>query len=739
MKKLIRLFFCLTMFVSSTILLGGCSCSAGYGVDVNFIEVPEDMKVESYGKDVEFQGSHKIEFEIPEGYEEYELKMTLDGDPVEYKVEYLKADGIDDEHLYSVKKKITYTVEDIKRRVKLDVDLTDVTKKVFDITLPQNTSKDWQTVVIDKEDTKRLMTLNANNTVRNAVFNDDKLSVVYGEHIALIHTQSLNSSEYNRLYSLKGYFTNPDKIKVTNDVEYVEYPAAKRGNNYYIYGGETYSRIFYVGEVKEDIELLYALPNRPEFNMINVGDNYNTFYLLTNQQKYNSDLVSIQTFVKNPNASYSVSNSDVDKIGNTVISKVMPTETYALKYDINKIYLGDNLEIDPLLKDEDKVGLHEELYIQVSSEIGLENIVMKLLINEKVVYTDCTTLSVVESSKSKSYIKLDKDILVKYFDKFEYEDQSGNIIEYYLGSAILYVGVSKAYVNAQTHLGTIAYSSFSLQLENSGLSSEMYHGRIRMIPYIKDEEDNIDYGYMDYHINPSVPYTLYLKTSKLFENSGEYKNTLYIDVYGEDYTGYTSTRINTIEIIWGDVIGNKLSTLNVTNFKDYNGYKGFRISENKPLDEALIKKIDNNEYMITAKVVFQDVVKGNFSVDFSALSLPTNLNEGIYVTNNYNVSKLSDFTLVNFVTKDMDLGINFGFNRELYYLITADNLKYYEVNMALDSAGNKLISKENILYDIAGNQVTINVNGETYIVMYKYMSESYEVPDGEKYHLCDNQ
>ena len=123
----------------------------------------------------------------------------------------------------------------------------------------------------------------------------------------------------------------------------------------------------------------------------------------------------------------------------------------------------------------------------------------------------------------------------------------------------------------------------------------------------------------------------------------------------------------------------------------------------------------------------------------SALSLPTNLNEGIYVTNNYNVSKLSDFTLVNFVTKDMDLGINFGFNRELYYLITADNLKYYEVNMALDSAGNKLISKENILYDIAGNQVTINVNGETYIVMYKYMSESYEVPDGEKYHLCDNQ
>jgi hypothetical protein len=741
MKKFVRLFLCFAIFISSSILFGGCSCSPGYGITVNFIEAPEVMDVQSYVKEVEFQGSHKVEFEIPEGYEEYGLTMVLDGAEIEYDVEYIKADGIDENHLYSVKKKITCIISDIKRKVTLDIDLTKVTRKTFDITLPDNTSKDFEVVVIKEEDTKRLLTLNSSNTVRKVAFNDDKVSVGYGEYIALVHTQRQNSSVYNKVYSLKGYFTNPEKIKVMNDVEYIEFPAAKRGNNYYIYGGETYSRIFYVGQIKESINLIYTLPNSVNSNQISVGENYNTFYLLTNQQKYNSDLVSIQTFVKNPNASYSISNSDVDKIGNTIISKITPTETYALKYDVHKLYLGDNLTIDPLLEESDKVGLNHELYIQVSSEIGLENLDMRLIVNEKVLHEGFTKLSVIESSKSKNYIKIDREILSKYYDKYEYEDEGGNVFEYYNGSAILYVGVSKGYVNVETHYGRFKYSSFSLQLENTGLTSGNYYGRIRIIPYIKDEYDNIDYGYMDYHINPTVPYILYLKTSKLFENDGAYKNTLYIDVYGEDYAGYTSTRINTIEIIWGDVFGNSLTrpALNVKNSKIYNGYKGYQVYENKPLDEALIKQDHSNAYLITAKVVFQDVIKSNYSVDFTSLNLPSSLTEGVYVTNNYNILQLSNFTLINYITKDTDLGFNFGYNRELYYVVTSKNLKYYEINMALDANGDKIISEENILYDIAGNEVTISAGGQTFVVMYKYMSESYEVPEGEKYHLCDNQ
>ena len=67
MKKVSKLIFSLILFFACSILFDGCSCTFDIFVNVSFVEVPEDIKLEGYKKEVEFEASHKIEFEIPEG------------------------------------------------------------------------------------------------------------------------------------------------------------------------------------------------------------------------------------------------------------------------------------------------------------------------------------------------------------------------------------------------------------------------------------------------------------------------------------------------------------------------------------------------------------------------------------------------------------------------------------------------------------------------------------------------
>lgn len=737
MKKNIRIFMCAVMLLISGFLFNGCSCSPAYMVNVTFIEAPEEIKVVSYSKDVGFEGSHTVEFEIPEGYEESDMVVTIDNEEIDFDVEYIKGHNVDENYLYSVKKKISFGVADVRRSIDIKIDMTNLHKKTFDVKFTSGDAKDFEIVIINPESISRLLTLNSNNTVKKIPFFENKAQVSYGDYIALVYKRKTNANDYTKIYSNKGYFTDPSKIKMINDQEYIDLPAAKRGNTYYIYGGDTATRIFYFGVVKENVDLSFSLPSRTADNRLKVGEGRNTFYLLTNLQKYNSDIISIQSFVKNPNASYSVNDSTVDKIDGETISKITPTESYKLMYDVHKIYLGDNITIDPFLSEEEKANLYDEIYFQIATEIGIKNLTIRLLVNEKMMNVDYTKLSVIESDKDKSYVKISKEEIIKYYSKHMYEDSSGNTFEYYNGAAILYVGIDAGYVNVQTYYETFKYSKFTLRVTLDGLSSDGYSGKYRFVPYVIDDYGNKDYGYVDYHLYSTFNSLLYLETSKIYDSNGKYKNSLYLDVYGEDYEGYTSTKLYSVDFIWGTGQNITQQAVIVSNPKVYNGVKGYHIYKHDP-DSKLYLKEPNNSYTLTARIIFQDVNKSNYSVDFSALDLPQDFNEGIYVANTHTVSELSDFTLVNFLNKELDLGLYFGYSKELYYLITSRNLANYEVDMALDGLGEKMVSYDSILYDIAGNKVTIMVNGESFVVRYKYMSESYEAPDNDKYHLVDN-
>lgn len=741
MKKVSKLIFSLILFFACSILFDGCSCSLACFVKVTFVEMPEDIKLEGYKKEVEFEGSHKIEFEIPEGYLESGIKIYLEDVEQEFEVEYLKAEKVDEEHLYSVKKKITFTVEKIKRGVDVKVDMSDLHKKTFDIKLPGSTDG-FEVVVISPDEIKKgLMSLSDKNVVRKVQFIDGKAQIEFGEDVALIY-DSVRAGNLSKIYTNKGYFSDPKKVKTLNGTEYLEYSIAQRGNNYYSYGGNSYSRIIYFGEVKENIDFLYGIPNYKSSNNIHIGDGFNTFYLLTNLQKYNSDLITIESYVVDENATYSINNSLVDKIGEKVISKIVPTEEYYDKYDLHKIYIGDTLSADPLLDESEKKELHNEIYFKIKSEVvtnkeDLWKIDARLLINEQVYFDSFVEVeNYIESEKGAFYIKISKENLNSFYNKYMYEHSSGNQYEYCNGSAILMVSLDKGYCSSERTHGTFKYSSFTLDysIDNSivGNAAKNTH----MIVYIDNTpedstDNNNDYGYIDYHSTPMYE-VAYLRTDKIFDSEGKYKNNLCVDVYGEDYKGYTSTRLSTINLVWN--VGEYLTKtpISVEDATAYNGHKRFHITDNSG---RIITKHKLNEYTITAKVTFIDVEKNNFTVDFSNLELPSDLTQGVYVTNNYNVSSLSDFRIINYITKETEKNFNFGYNRELYYLIPSKNLQYLEVDIYLDVEKKKLVSHDNILYDITGKEVIITVNGEPFVVRYKYMSVSYEVPDANEFHM----
>jgi len=732
MKKITKFLFGIVVLFISALLFNGCSCSTGYFVKVNFKDVPEDVKVESYVKEVQFEGSHKIEFTIPEGFDESELAIDINGRKVEYDVEYIKANDIDEDYLYCVGKKISFEVTGIKRSVYVNIDMSEMLKKTFDVSFKYDVGTSFQLVTINPDDVSRLLSLSDDNIVKKATFIDGKVDVTYGDYVAVVYTPSIDEESYSMLYSKTNYFSKfleKEKIKTLNGTDYLEYPVAKRGNNYYHFNGNSANRIYYIGQIKDNVELEFTIPNYVADNKMHIGDEYNTFYLLTNMQKYNSDLISIETFIENPNVSYSINDKSVDKINGVKLSKINPSADYYDRYDMHKIYLGDDLSKDSLLNTVDKENLYSAIYFKVASEVGVENLDVRLLMNEKYFWNEYTKLeNSLLSDKGNTYYKITKKELENYYDKVEFA-QGENSVEYFSGAAVLYVGIDRDY---EEEIGHEAYATFSLKTEIANEIVGDCEKNLHLVPYVFDENGDRDYGYTDFHKYTHLD-VFYLRTDKIFDTNGNYKKNLYVDVFGEEYNGYTSTRLNTINIIWS--VGEYLTKLplEVEDYKVYNGYEGYL------LQSHLIKKHKLNEYIITAEVTFNDVEKNNYTVDFSNLELPESLNDVIYVTNNFDITSLGSFEgIITHYSKDTYSGVNFGYSRELYYLIISKNLKDFSMDMYLDENKEKLVSFDGVLKDIAGNKVIVTVNGEPFEVRYKYMSISYEVPDGNKYHMCSN-
>jgi hypothetical protein len=180
-------------------------------------------------------------------------------------------------------------------------------------------------------------------------------------------------------------------------------------------------------------------------------------------QKYNSDLISIETFVENSSAIYSLNNKDVDRINGKILSRVEPKENYNEKFDVNKIYLGNNIVTDPYLTPEDKKDTYDAIYFKVKSEIDIENIEVRLLINESMFnYKNTNLEEYLVSDKDNFYFKITKEELYDYYDKYTLDGISGNGLEYYNGSAFLHIGIDPVYSTNENFYGRFNYSMISL-------------------------------------------------------------------------------------------------------------------------------------------------------------------------------------------------------------------------------------------------------------------------------------
>lgn len=725
MKKMIRLFLSIMLFFACSILTTGCTCTPGYAVKVTFKEIPEEFNVENYIREAEFEEDVFVEFSVPEGYDESVIKISANGVDVVYDVEYINADGVDTDYLYSVEKKISFTCKKVNKTINVLVDLSEVEKKTFEISLADKNLDDCFKVVTLKPDLKGdLLKLTADDIVQENRFISNTTEVTYGDEIALVYMQKTGVPKYESLYinAKPIYFKNAEDVKFINDIEYLQYDVSKRGNSYYRYNYDASSRIFYIGQVKEDIKFYTTIPNYVNDKKVHVGDNYNTFYLLTNMERYNSDLITLEAFVPNSNVSYSVNNPLVDRINGTVVSKISGEE-YNQRYDLYNIYLGDNMNSDPLLESKDKVNMYNEIYIKIKSEVDLDDIVIRLLKAEKEYLEGGVALTAnIISSKANNYIKLTKEEVASFCDQYVYEDDIGNSIPYLNGAAILYVEMKYEYITENRWYGTFDYSRIVLQLNILNEDSERYASKLHLIPYVNDS-DGIDYGSIDYHYYGND--VVYIRTDKLFDDNDEPLNNLYVDIFSEDYVDYKTPIITTINIKLGEETITK-EPLVVKNPKTYNGYKGHII--------PLIERDQLDEYRIVIDVSFREVEQRKYEIDFSKLNLPSSLEDRIYVTNSFQITSYSDFSAITYINKDLFNDVTFSYTNELYYVINTPNISNFNFELYLDGNDrNTLVTYEGILKDIRGKVVTVVINGRQYDVKYKYMSLAYEVPENDKY------
>ena len=60
-------------------------------------------------------------------------------------------------------------------------------------------------------------------------------------------------------------------------------------------------------------------------------------------------------------------SGNLDTIEGNTVQKIESNEIYNDRYDVYKIYLGKDLDNDPLLESADKAELNKDLYFEISS------------------------------------------------------------------------------------------------------------------------------------------------------------------------------------------------------------------------------------------------------------------------------------------------------------------------------------------------------------------------------------
>lgn len=703
------IFMCfLLCFVA--LLFESCCSPKEIVISVHFQNADSRLGLKDYKFNNEFGTAAYITFDVPKGYDHTKIKGTAEGYDLEYSVDYEipnaeETYGLD--YLYDLNKTVTYKVAMVKRSCRVNIDMTEMTKKTFNISLDTGMSG-FKVLIISKDQTEGLVKLLSKDVKETIEFNNNVATVEYGKIAILLHNRKTSNQSYSAIYSELGRFTAIKNIQNQGTLRYSEYPVAQKGNTLYNFNYDSNQCLYYLGEIRESIDVQPTIPNFQYEKGFSIDRTPNIFYLFTNLTAYNSDILTMNAYSPVGN---NYNGNDLDSIDGVSIQKVSPAQIYNDRYEIHKIYLGHDMNSDPVLTDRENVNT--DLYLEVSSCLGISNINFYLLAYEREdkQYATKLEVSTKTSTKGRYFIKLSSDVLQKYCQDRD-QISGDSVYPYKTGSAILYPNLDDFYSKERDQ---DKYSLIKIWLTKNiiGGTETIKDEDIFYNLYTLDNSNKKHYGLIDYNSEPNSTKPrdfIYLLRDDIFPN-GKYCKQLYADVRVERYVDFRSVTINSVSLVLGK--GDLL--VNETTVKDCKICNGI---DNLSID--FLPKDMLWQYEITANVKLKLKYSQLTTLDFSYLEFPSNeIGSSVYMTSKSEFSDFNDFFSVTPANKTLykDNGnLKFSSAQDLYYFVKCDE-EDFDIEMRLDpNDPSTCISKSKELKDITGERRKIYVHDVPYYI-----------------------
>ena len=713
-----------------TLMLSSCCTPREIKVYVKFKNADPRLQLYDYDFKCDFGSSANITFDVPKGYDHTKLKGTAEGYNINYYVSAVEETDNPDykkfkdsqDYWFVLDKTVTFKIEVVKRSCTAIIDLSDMTKNTYNINLEKG-MEGFQVLIVSKDKTDTLIKLGSKDVLETIDFVNNSAEVEYGKYAILVHNTNVAKRSYNALYSdiSERDFVMDKNIGNIGTLRFGKYPVAKKGNTYYNYNYNSQLQLFYLGEIKENINLQASIPNFEKEKGFEIERKPNIFYLFTNLSQYNSDILTMEAYSSVVNYS-----GNLDTIEGNTVQKIESNEIYNDRYDVYKIYLGKDLDNDPLLESADKAELNKDLYFEISA-IAQETIPSHIDRNDPKMGAECFNyyllffekqkpsegykipLSEISSANGKRYIKLSYETLLKFCQNRDMV-RGQTVYEYLTGSAILYPELDYTVFQNDRLSSKFMYTRVWLTIDilsnTIGATSRDFHFNL----YLKNES-TIKYGVVDYH-NSSRD-CIYFLTSDLFDGD-KYKNTLYAEIRGKEYKDFRTMPVRGATFVLGFGTYLNMEPIKVKDFKNYNGVKDFPI--NLKTRETL------DEYSLTVKINIEDKLRELTPLDFSYLSLPASISNAVYLSEKSEFSQFKEFIPVTSANKETfkeNKLIKFSSGQDLYYFVRIDGDYHndFDIEMRLDpNDSTTCISKSQDLYDITGEKRFITINDNTYYI-----------------------
>lgn len=743
-KKLLTMFILFIGVFCAT----ACFSPKQFIVDVKFLGVSEELvSIRSYQRGVEYGKDHEVTFKVPEGWDSSSVtaKLVVGNKSADLEVATKYKDSMIDSYKYATEKEITVKLSRITANCTIEIDMSGVSKKVCELKFNGNTAfEKFTAVAIDPAELTQLIVLDKDKILKEYTQTTiNKLDINYGDYVALIYNKDHTQPEIDTIYSRENYFTETSHKANIGKIHYSFYDKSVRGNVAYTYNNNSNTRIFYLGEVRESMDFYTSIPEYQESKgFTDIEDVPNTVALLTNLSKYNSDLLTT-TFYKKTNKVYSSGDSSLDMISSTgtVLEKVSAVEQKYNRYDLYRVYVGDNYSTETHWTTDEKANIIEELYVSIESEIELTYFDNLLLEYENQPYIGAFSFEFdLSSTRGKKFVKLTKELLQSFILDRSYEDEKTSY-DYKTGMAILYIkpkmdldkltetvdvingadgSVSQVTRKKYTEISTIF-------IFNTNLSPSIYDYNISIYA-IRDGKK--EYGLIDYHYRYNIDKCpmVYMKTEYVLNNNNDYNDSLYIDIIGPEIVDCRSPRIGSLDIkSSGNPVFKNDKTIFVNENSDINGITNQVIGSSEFID-------GQDTYSFKFTISLSSHKTEAYQVDFTHMNLPKNSSQGIYVSNDVDFDELTDFDLVNYlsaaktsddVSDNMKI-VSFGYHRDIYFITVSDVEIPFNIYLDPEDPNSK-VSIARPLYDIVGNPLTIDVGGEEREVRVMYLDIIYEI------------